>query len=75
MASAATKALAEPKRSLAFEGKKFLWDGRRFETEDQASREAKAYEDNRFEVRTLGSAGDYLLYTRRVVKEAVTTAP
>ena len=57
------------------DGKKFLWDGRLFETGDEALREADAFEKDNFEVRTVEQGGKYLVYTRRVVKEVIVTAP
>jgi hypothetical protein len=75
MASNGGKAPLNPNRSVTLDGKKFLWDGRLFEGCDQASQAAEAYKNDNFEVRMVEAEGTYLVYTRRVVKEIVVTAP
>ncbi len=75
MPTGALKDSANPNRAVIIDGKKFLWNGRLFETRDDASREAEAYKNDNFEVRMVEESGTYLVYTRRVVKEIVVTAP
>jgi len=58
--------------SRKVEGKKFLWDGAVYETEDQARQTAEAYRQDGFEVQLFEDAGQYLVYSRRVA--AVQTA-
>jgi hypothetical protein len=62
-----------PTLTLISDGKKFMWDGRLFETQDASLREAAAYEKENFEVRTVEREGQFLVYTRRIVKEHVLT--
>ncbi len=62
-----------PTLTLISEGKKFMWDGRLFETRDEGLREAAAYEKDNFEVRMVEQEGKFLVYTRRTVKEHVLT--
>ncbi|HUI82836.1 MAG TPA: hypothetical protein VL240_01365 [Candidatus Binatia bacterium] len=64
-----------PRRALTIDGKKFLWDGRLFENYEEAAREAQAYKDDNFEVQLVEEGGKHLVYTRRVVKEVVVSAP
>lgn len=56
------------------EGKKFLWDGQLYATEEEASVVEESYHKNDFEVRMVEQDKHFLLYTRRVVKEAVISA-
>ena len=62
-----------PTLAIISDGKKFMWDGRLFETRDESSREAAAYEKDHFEVRMVEQEGKFLVYTRRPVKEHVLT--
>ena len=62
-----------PTLAIISDGKKFMWDGRLFETRDESSREASAYEKDHFEVRMVEQEGKFLVYTRRPVKEHVLT--
>ncbi len=55
------------------EGKKFMWDGRLFDTHEDSLREAEAYGKQDFEVQVVEQEGKFLVYTRRVVKAQVTT--
>ena len=58
--------------SIKFEGKKYLWDGKTYETKDQALETMALYEKDGFEVQMDQPESDYLLYSRRVA--AVQTA-
>ena len=75
MPDVATNDSVNPKRSVTIDGKKFLWDGRFFEDQSDASHAAEAYRKDNFEVQMVEVSGNYLIYTRRVVKEVVVTAP
>jgi hypothetical protein len=60
-----------PEQVRYFEGKKYLWDGGEYDSEENARAKEKEYSDNGFEVRVWRKDGTVLLYTRRVVKEVV----
>lgn len=64
-----------PNRALLVDGKKLLWDGQLFSTREEASQQAEAYKNDNFEVELTEQDGSYRVYTRRVVKEVVVTAP
>ena len=49
-----------------FEGKKFMWDGAVYETEDQARQTLEAYRKDGFEAQLFEDAGKYLVYSRRI---------
>jgi hypothetical protein len=55
--------------SLVRDGKKFLWDGRPYATQEEALHAGEAYRDNKFEICMVEAEGQFLLYTRRVVNE------
>ncbi len=75
MATAASNVAVNPNRSVTIDGKKFLWNGRHFDTQEQASREAETYKKDNFEVQMVEVSGIYLLYTRRAIKEIAVVAP
>ncbi|MFZ1986558.1 MAG: hypothetical protein WAU91_19270 [Desulfatitalea sp.] len=52
--------------SRKFEGKKFVWDGAVYATEDQAQQTVAAYRKDGFEVQLFQDAGQYLVYSRRI---------
>lgn len=52
--------------SKKFEGKKFMWDGAVYATEEQARQTAEAYRQDGFDVQRFEDAGQYLVYSRRV---------
>jgi len=54
-----------------FNGKKFMWDGRRYTDEKERREIAQKYQDDGFEVEMVEEGGEYFLFTRRVVKEVV----
>jgi hypothetical protein len=54
-----------------FDGKKFLWDGREFDSEEKAELAAKEYREKDFEVQLYREEKNVFLYTRRVVTEIV----
>lgn len=60
-----------PESSLHFDGRKFMWDGQEYETEDDAKKAAQGYEEDGFEVKSVKEEGKHLVYTRREVEEIV----
>jgi hypothetical protein len=60
-----------PAQVQIFDDKKYLWDGREYETEQAARDQEKEYAENGFEVRLWPESGQVLLYTRRIVTEVV----
>ena len=60
-----------PDTSKIINGKKVMWDGVKYETENETKELKKKYEDDNFEVELVEEEGKYLLYTRRVVTEIV----
>lgn len=48
------------------DGKKFLWDGSLYESQQQAAQVMEAYEKDGFEVRLFVEGDKYLVYSRRV---------
>ena len=54
-----------------FDDKKFMWDGKTYDTESQAQEILKNYEKDGFEVRMAQEEDKYLIFTRRVVKEII----
>ena len=54
-----------------FDGKKFMWDGLEYESEEKSRSVQKEYAEKGFEVRACRENGKVLLYTRRVVTEIV----
>jgi len=49
-----------------FEGKKYMWDGMLYETEEQAQQTAESYQNAGFEVKVSPNTDKYLVYSRRV---------
>jgi hypothetical protein len=52
-------------------GKKFMWDGRTYENQKETEEVRQSYQNNGFETELVGEAGQWFLFTRRVVKEVV----
>ena len=75
MANTPSQPPVSPNPSVSIDGKKFLWDGQLFGTCEDAARQSETYKRDNFEVQMVEVSGSYLLYTRRVVKEVVATAP
>ena len=75
MATTPSQQPVNPNRSVNIDGRKFLWDGQMFATCEDAARQSETYKKDNFEVQMVEVSGSYLLYTRRVVKEVVVTAP
>jgi len=60
-----------PDSSKIINGKKFMWDGVTYDSEDAALETKKKYQDDKFEVELIKEDQQPLLYTRRVVTEIV----
>ena len=58
-------------KTRLFEGKKYMWDGQEYDTEEQASSVEKQYTEKGFEVQMWREEGKVLIYTRRIVTEIV----
>lgn len=64
-----------PNLTLVNKGKKFMWDGQVYETNEEAYRVQQSYENDKFEVRKVEQDGKFLLYTRRTAEQLVATEP
>jgi hypothetical protein len=62
-----------PSRSITVNGRKFLWDGSLFDSHQAASSQAEAYKNDGFEVHLCEQGERHLVFTRRIVKEVVTS--
>ncbi len=51
------------------EGKKFVWDGITYESEDQARQAVEVYEKDGFEVQLFIEDDQYLVYSRRIAEK------
>jgi hypothetical protein len=63
-----------PNLAMIRDGKKFMWDGLFYESQEQASRAAQFYGDEDFQVQFVEEAGKVLVYTRRTSKQVAVTA-
>jgi hypothetical protein len=54
-----------------FNGKKYMWDGRIYETKKDMKKTAEEYVKGNFEVEEVEEEGKHYLFTRRVVTEVV----
>lgn len=61
----------ELEKAKLFEEKKFMWDGKIYDTEEEALGKKSSYEKENFETQVVKKDGKFLLYTRRVVTEIV----
>jgi hypothetical protein len=52
-----------------FDGKKFMWDGLEYDSEEKAGSVEKEYAEKGFEVQACREDGKVFLYTRRLVTE------
>ncbi len=57
--------------SKNFDGKKFMWDGYKYDSEGEAQKIESGYLEKDFETNILQYEGTFLVYTRRVVTEIV----
>jgi len=60
-----------PDSSRIINGKKFMWDGIVYESREKAQEVMEKYKKDNFEVEFIEEEKQYLVYTRRVVKEIV----
>ena len=60
-----------PEKSKMQEGKKFMWDGRTYESEEKAKEIEENYKKEGFETLIIQEGNDSLVYTRKVVTEIV----
>jgi len=63
-----------PNLALVSGGKKFMWDGRVYDTREDASLAGEGYRSDNFDVLMAEEGGKFLVYTRRVVREVVVAA-
>lgn len=56
------------------DGRKFMWDGQLYDTEESALAAEQSYHNDNFEVRVVQREGYYLLYTRRVDTNSIVAA-
>jgi len=63
-----------PVLAIISDGKKFMWDGQPYDSKEEASRAGESYQNEDFQIRMVEEDGKFLVYTRRIVKEAVVTA-
>jgi hypothetical protein len=56
---------------MQIDGKKFMWDGRYYDTDEAAKNVENSYSSEGFETRIVQEDGKYSIYTRRIVKEVV----
>jgi hypothetical protein len=60
-----------PDSSKIIDGKKFMWDGVVYPTQEEAQGVVEKYKKDNFEVESVKEENQFLVYTRRVVKEIV----
>ena len=63
-----------PNLSTISDGRKFMWDGQLYDNQAEATRAARSYEDEDFQVQLVEEGGKFLVYTRRTAKEVTVTA-
>ena len=56
-------------RARFFEGAKFIWDGREYESDAEAQKVKREYEKENFETQVVEEDGKFHVYTRRVVTD------
>jgi hypothetical protein len=55
-----------------FDGKKFLWDGEEYESQEEATAVEQNYRSEGFDVQRVALGSKALLYTRRLVSSSET---
>jgi len=60
-----------PELARIEEGKKFMWDGKEYATEEEAKEAAEGYGADGFETLHISEDGKFYVYSRRVVTEVV----
>lgn len=61
----------EPMMVCRIDGRKFMWDGELFPSREAAENQCKEYRAKGFETHLIEDNGQVVVYTRRVVTEAV----
>ena len=56
-------------KAKLFEDRKFMWDGRTYESESEASKIKEEYVKNKFKTHLVQEDNKYYLFTQRVVTE------
>lgn len=59
------------KPAMTSDGKKFMWDGNLYATHEASVAAAESYRNNDFDVRIVKEDNNFLVYSRRVVREGV----
>ena len=54
-----------------FDGKKYMWDGRSYEDEQEMKKVRQEYRDQGFDVESVEEDKKYYLFSRRVIKDVV----
>ena len=54
-----------------FNGKKYMWDGRSYEDEQEMKKVKQEYQGQGFDVESFAEDKKYYLFSRRVVKDVV----
>jgi hypothetical protein len=52
-----------------FDGKKFMWDSKVYNDENERREAVQKYQDDGFEIGTAEEDNQYFVFTRRIVKE------
>jgi hypothetical protein len=60
-----------PDSSRIINGKKFMWDGVVYPTQEEAQAVVEKYKKDNFEVEFVKEENQFFVYSRRVVKEIV----
>jgi hypothetical protein len=60
-----------PDSSRIINGKKFMWDGVVYPSQEETQGVVEKYKKDNFEVEFVEEENQFLVYTRRVVKEIV----
>lgn len=58
-----------PADSRLFDGRKYMWDGKTYGSDGEAKSTEEAYKKDGFETKIAQEGDQYLVYTRRVIKE------
>lgn len=53
--------------AMKFAGKKYIWDGITYQSQDQAREAMEVYAKDGFEVQLVAEDTQHLVYTRRIV--------
>ncbi|MBU0899335.1 hypothetical protein KKB54_00745 [bacterium] len=59
--------MMNPEIARKFDDRKFMWDGKIYETDIEAKKILPGYKAQDFEARMIEEDGKYLVYTRREV--------